>query len=166
VRFRVRATSTGPIKPRINHPLPEYHSEVLGEVLGEVLATWKHWAPAACRILASLKMILRYRRPRSGLGLRCGCKDDRRAICRRFLPRDHNAPVATAMKTLYRCSGVSTRQHNEPDGNQDVWHFHQHVFQRYPGDDLYVRHDEKSLADEVEKAIRARGLREAIEATS
>jgi histidine triad (HIT) family protein len=41
------------------------------------------------------------------------------------------------MRTAYDCAGVSTRQHNEPAGNQDVWHFHQHLFPRYPGDDLY-----------------------------
>ncbi|MFD6445881.1 HIT family protein [Promicromonospora sp. NPDC060204] len=45
--------------------------------------------------------------------------------------------LARAMRTAYGCAGVSTRQHNEPAGNQDVWHFHQHLFPRYPGDDLY-----------------------------
>jgi histidine triad (HIT) family protein len=45
--------------------------------------------------------------------------------------------VAIAMKTAYGCAGVSTRQHNESAGNQDVWHYHLHVFPRYPGDDLY-----------------------------
>ena len=31
--------------------------------------------------------------------------------------------IAIALKEAYRCDGVSTRQHNEPAGNQDVWHF-------------------------------------------
>ncbi len=35
--------------------------------------------------------------------------------------------VAVAVKTAYGCNGVSTRQHNEPAGGQDVWHLH-HVF--------------------------------------
>jgi len=35
--------------------------------------------------------------------------------------------LALAMKQVYTCDGVSTRQHNEPAGNQDVWHYHQHV---------------------------------------
>jgi len=30
--------------------------------------------------------------------------------------------VALAMKQAYACNGVSTRQHNEPAGNQDVFH--------------------------------------------
>lgn len=45
--------------------------------------------------------------------------------------------VALAMKQAYRCDGVSTVQHNEPAGNQDVWHYHVHVFPRYDGDNLY-----------------------------
>jgi len=45
--------------------------------------------------------------------------------------------VALALKECYQCEGVSTRQHNEPGGNQDVWHYHLHVFPRYKGDNLY-----------------------------
>lgn len=45
--------------------------------------------------------------------------------------------IALAFKAVYRCGGVSTRQHNEPDGYQEVWHYHLHVFPRYAGDDLY-----------------------------
>lgn len=45
--------------------------------------------------------------------------------------------VAVALKAVYQCEGVSTRQHNEPAGNQDVWHYHLHVFPRYEGDGLY-----------------------------
>ncbi len=59
------------------------------------------------------------------------------------LPPDLAAPiqrlvrdVALAMKATYRCDGVSTRQHNEPYGGQDVWHYHLHVLPRYRGDFL------------------------------
>jgi histidine triad (HIT) family protein len=45
--------------------------------------------------------------------------------------------VAIAMKIVYKCAGVSTRQHNEPAGGQDVWHYHLHVFPRYKDDNLY-----------------------------
>lgn len=48
--------------------------------------------------------------------------------------------VALAMKAAYGCEGVSLRQHNEPAGNQDVWHYHLHVFPRWAGDDLYLTH--------------------------
>ena len=45
--------------------------------------------------------------------------------------------AALALKAAYRCAGTSVRQHNEPAGNQDVWHLHVHVFPRYDGDGLY-----------------------------
>lgn len=45
--------------------------------------------------------------------------------------------AAFALKAIYGCEGISTRQHNEPAGNQDVWHYHIHVFPRYTGDGLY-----------------------------
>jgi histidine triad (HIT) family protein len=45
--------------------------------------------------------------------------------------------VALAFKEVYKCDGVSTRQHNEPAGGQDVWHYHLHVFPRYENDNLY-----------------------------
>jgi histidine triad (HIT) family protein len=45
--------------------------------------------------------------------------------------------IALAFKEVYKCDGVSTRQHNEPAGNQDTWHYHLHVFPRYQDDDLY-----------------------------
>jgi histidine triad (HIT) family protein len=50
--------------------------------------------------------------------------------------------VAVAIREAYGCDGVSTRQHNEPAGNQDVWHHHVHVFPRYEDDHLYSRHGE------------------------
>lgn len=46
--------------------------------------------------------------------------------------------VAIAIRQTYGCQGVSTRQHNEPAGNQDAWHYHVHVFPRYTGDQLYA----------------------------
>lgn len=46
--------------------------------------------------------------------------------------------VALAMKKAWNPEGTSVRQHNEPAGNQHVWHYHLHVFPRY-GDDLLYR---------------------------
>lgn len=60
------------------------------------------------------------------------------------LPVELGSPIqravrdaALAMKLAFECDGISTRQHNEPAGNQDVWHYHVHVFPRYEGDELY-----------------------------
>jgi len=61
--------------------------------------------------------------------------------------------IALAMKREYVCDGISTRQHNEPAGDQDLWHFHVHVFPRYPNDNLYLNH---TKADFVDAASRAK----------
>jgi histidine triad (HIT) family protein len=45
--------------------------------------------------------------------------------------------IALAMLAAYGCEGVSTRQHNGPGADQEVWHYHLHVFPRYRGDELY-----------------------------
>lgn len=45
--------------------------------------------------------------------------------------------LALTMKAVYVCDGVSTRQHNEPAGSQDVWHYHLHVTPRYKDDNYY-----------------------------
>lgn len=74
--------------------------------------------------------------------------------------------VALAMKERYGCDGVSTRQHNEPAGNQDVWHYHVHVFPRYLGDRLYERHKEKERFPVPDRVAYARRLRPVIERIS
>lgn len=51
--------------------------------------------------------------------------------------------VSLALKEIYKCDGVSSRQHNEPAGNQDVWHYHLHVFPRFGNDNLYLLLDQK-----------------------
>ena len=48
--------------------------------------------------------------------------------------------IAVAMKQNYGCDGISFRQHNEPAGGQDIWHFHFHVLPRWKDDELYVNH--------------------------
>jgi histidine triad (HIT) family protein len=45
--------------------------------------------------------------------------------------------IALAMKAAFACDGISTRQHNEPAGNQDVWHYHLHVTPRFKNDHFY-----------------------------
>lgn len=68
--------------------------------------------------------------------------------------------VALAFKDVYRCDGISIRQHNEHAGNQDVWHYHLHVFPRHEGDSLYQRHDEKRKTEPEERTEYAEKLRE------
>lgn len=67
--------------------------------------------------------------------------------------------LALALKEVYKCDGVSTRQHNEPAGNQDVWHFHYHVMPRYIGDELYKNHDKNNWVSSEERKPYAEKLR-------
>lgn len=69
--------------------------------------------------------------------------------------------LAQAMRAAFRCEGISTRQHNGPAGDQDVWHYHLHVFPRYPGDGLhagqklpYTTEERMALAARLRDALR------------
>jgi len=79
---------------------------------------------------------------------------------------DLSQQVARALRATYPgCTGTSTRQHNEPDGRQDVWHFHQHVFPRYNQDQLYTTRPRPGYAPIDEQALYARRLRGYLEQT-
>ncbi|BDP41396.1 hypothetical protein DAETH_13650 [Deinococcus aetherius] len=72
--------------------------------------------------------------------------------------------IALALKSAYGCHGTSTRQHNEPGGGQDVWHYHLHVFPRYEGDSLYALTDRRRTTSPEERVPYARRLRAALQA--
>lgn len=69
--------------------------------------------------------------------------------------------VAGAMREAFGCEGISTRQHNGPAGDQDVWHFHLHVFPRFHGDGLwggdkvpYSTEERLEVADRLKTVLR------------
>ena len=66
--------------------------------------------------------------------------------------------MARAITSAYDCEGTSMRQHNEPGGGQDVWHFHVHVFPRTQGDRLYERNAETRMTTSDERARLAEML--------
>ena len=68
--------------------------------------------------------------------------------------------IALAMKAVYACDGISTRQHNEPAGNQDVWHYHLHITPRYKNDRFYTT--QKELMPVNERAQHARKLKDCL----
>ena len=72
---------------------------------------------------------------------------------------DASKMIAQALKEAYGCDGISTRQHNEPAGNQDVWHYHLHVFPRYEGDNLYLNHADTFWPSSEEKRPYAEKLK-------
>lgn len=53
--------------------------------------------------------------------------------------------IAKAMKVAYKCDGITTRQNNEPAGNQHAFHFHLHIFPRYDGDSFNINLTKKSI---------------------
>lgn len=68
--------------------------------------------------------------------------------------------VAQAMIGAFGCEGISTRQHNGPAGNQDVWHYHLHLFPRFTGDKLwggdkgsYARAERMEVAERLRSAL-------------
>lgn len=67
--------------------------------------------------------------------------------------------TALALKAAMRCDGVSTRQHNEPAGDQEVWHYHVHVIPRFAGDDL--ARSARAVADPTDMREVAERLRHA-----
>jgi histidine triad (HIT) family protein len=72
--------------------------------------------------------------------------------------------TALAMKTAFGCPGISTRQHNEPAGDQDVWHYHVHVVPRWKDDAFYDT--QGTWADPDELRQRASLLRDAWQSPS
>ena len=77
---------------------------------------------------------------------------------------DFEKEVALAFKEVYKCDGVSSRQHNEPSGNQDVWHYHLHVFPRYEDDNLYKT--DREFLPPQERHLFARRLRQYFESAN
>jgi histidine triad (HIT) family protein len=65
--------------------------------------------------------------------------------------------IALAMKSEYHCDGIMLRQHNEPAGDQNIWHYHLHIIPRYQNDDFHKA--QKSPFDADERAQYARKLR-------
>jgi histidine triad (HIT) family protein len=68
------------------------------------------------------------------------------------------ARVARALKQAFAADGISLRQHNDPAGGQEVFHFHLHVIPRYRGDAERVNTRLPALQypEQVEIATRLR----------
>lgn len=61
--------------------------------------------------------------------------------------------ISIAMKKAYQCDGITLLQNNEPTGGQHAFHYHLHIFPRYPNDNLHTNMHDKQLAD---PAIRSK----------
>jgi histidine triad (HIT) family protein len=80
-------------------------------------------------------------------------------ICHWFFIKIHSLSrdIALAMKAEYQCDGIMLRQHNEPAGDQNIWHYHLHVIPRYQNDDFH--NAQKGPFDADERAKYAQKLR-------
>ena len=67
--------------------------------------------------------------------------------------------ISLAMKEVYSCDGISIRQHNEPAGYQDVWHYHVQITPHYTNDRFYTMYEERSLMPAGERTIHAEKMR-------
>lgn len=67
--------------------------------------------------------------------------------------------ISIAMRKAYSCDGITTRQNNEPAGDQHAFHYHFHVFPRYNGDSYNKNSGEKYLADPEERKEYAEKLK-------
>lgn len=65
--------------------------------------------------------------------------------------------IALAMKSEYQCDGIMLRQHNEPAGDQNIWHYHLHIIPRYQNDGFHSA--QKAPFEVDERAKYAQKLR-------
>lgn len=75
---------------------------------------------------------------------------------------DVTQTIASMLKAIYPCDGVSTRQHNEGAGDQTVWNFHVHVIPCDYQDNIY-RSNQVNFP-EPEQLRHAQMLREYVQA--
>lgn len=82
-------------------------------------------------------------------------------IDEKYLDKIHrfSKKVVIAFKKVYKSDATSVRQHNEPDGNQDIFHYHLHVFPRYKNDNLYLNHKKTKWPKNTERKPYADKLR-------
>ncbi len=59
--------------------------------------------------------------------------------------------MSIVMKNAYGCDGITTRQNNEPAGNQHAFHYHHHIFPRYEGDSYNKNSAKKSILSKPEE---------------
>jgi histidine triad (HIT) family protein len=68
--------------------------------------------------------------------------------------------LSIALKEIYHCDGITLMQNNEPASEQHAFHFHLHVFPRFPNDQFHQNvlataiatpNERKPYADKLKK---------------
>lgn len=71
--------------------------------------------------------------------------------------------ISLGMKKSYNCDGITVRQNNEPASEQHAFHYHQHIFPRYEGDEFNKKLTEKSrLSEPNERIVYAQKIKDEI----
>jgi len=77
------------------------------------------------------------------------------------MPEDINRRISEvikmmvlAIKKAYKCDGITTRQNNEPAGDQHAFHYHHHVFPRYDDDSFNINLTKKSVLSDPKDRIK------------
>lgn len=77
---------------------------------------------------------------------------------------DVSQKIALAMKSAYKCDGITIRQFNEPASDQHAFHYHLHVFPRYDNDGFNeVSPSDKRLAESDERKQYADRIKAVLE---
>jgi histidine triad (HIT) family protein len=74
--------------------------------------------------------------------------------------------IAITMRKAYQCDGITTRQNNEPAGDQHAYHFHLHIYPRYDND-LFNENcaKKKVLTTPEERMVYTKLLKEELDNT-
>lgn len=72
--------------------------------------------------------------------------------------------MVLVMKKAYQCDGITTRQNNEPAGDQHAFHYHHHIYPRY-NDDSFKENmaKEKVLSDPAKRLEYVKKLQRVLE---
>lgn len=70
--------------------------------------------------------------------------------------------ISLILKKIYKCTGITILQNNEPDGGQHAFHFHFNVIPRYKDDELHTNMLNKKLLDPKERLIFTKKIKEAL----
>jgi histidine triad (HIT) family protein len=147
-----------------NHAPPDYHCPLCALVRGEADTEWSTLADIVLRqdrVFVLISAVWWPRNPGHVVVVPNEHFENIFDLPAALASDIHSAArkIALAFKATYKCDGISTRQHNEPAGNQDVWHYHLHVFPRFTGDELYASHAQRRRTTAEERRPYAEKLR-------
>ena len=68
--------------------------------------------------------------------------------------------IASILKEVRKCDGVTILQNNEPASDQHAFHYHLHLFPRFIGDNFHEELMRPRISDPEERIEYAQALRE------